>query len=55
MAKPLTLRIAIADGEHARFVQPDSNNVLRTLHAFELGVRASPVQGYRFRSAGPGI
>ena len=35
MAKPLTLRIAIADGEHARFVQPDSNNVLRTLHAFD--------------------
>jgi protein required for attachment to host cells len=35
MAKPLTLRIAIADGEHARFVQPDFNNVLRTLYAFD--------------------
>ena len=30
MARPLTLRIAIADGEHARFVQPDADNVLRT-------------------------
>jgi protein required for attachment to host cells len=35
MARPLTLRIAIADGEHARFVQPDANNVLRTIHAFD--------------------
>ena len=24
MARPLTLRIAVADGEHARFVQPDA-------------------------------
>jgi protein required for attachment to host cells len=35
MARPLTLCIAIADGEHARFVQPDTNNVLRTIHAFD--------------------
>ena len=33
MARPLTLCIAIADGEHARFVQPDANNVLRTVQA----------------------
>jgi protein required for attachment to host cells len=31
MATPLTLLIAIVDGEHARFVQPDADNVLRTL------------------------
>lgn len=31
MARPLTLRIAIADGEHARFVHPDGDNVLRTV------------------------
>ena len=31
MTRPLTLRIAIADGEHARFVQPDANYVLRTV------------------------
>jgi protein required for attachment to host cells len=35
MARPLTLWIAIADGEHARFVQPDSNNAPRTLRAFD--------------------
>ena len=35
MARPLTLRIAIADGEHARFVQPDSNNVLRTVNSMD--------------------
>jgi protein required for attachment to host cells len=35
MARPLILCIAIADGEHARFVQPDANDVLRTIHAFD--------------------
>ena len=35
MARPLTLRIVIADGEHARFVQPDGNNVLRTLSSID--------------------
>jgi protein required for attachment to host cells len=35
MAKPLTLWIAIADGEHARFVQPDSNHTIRTLSALD--------------------
>ena len=33
MARPLTLWIAVADGEHARFVQPDANNTLRTVGA----------------------
>jgi protein required for attachment to host cells len=31
MARPLTLWIAIVDGEHARFVQPDGDNVLHTM------------------------
>jgi hypothetical protein len=31
MARPLILRIVIADGEHVRFVQPDADNVLRTI------------------------
>jgi protein required for attachment to host cells len=35
MASPLTLWIAIADGEHARFVQPDANNVLRTINSID--------------------
>ena len=35
MARPLTLRIVIADGEHARFVQPDTNNTLRTISALD--------------------
>ena len=35
MARALALWIAIADGEHARFVQPDSNNAPRTLRAFD--------------------
>jgi protein required for attachment to host cells len=35
MARPLTLRIAIADGEHARFVQPDADNVLRTIGSLD--------------------
>jgi protein required for attachment to host cells len=35
MTRPLTLRIAIADGEHVRFVQPDSDNVLRTIGSID--------------------
>jgi protein required for attachment to host cells len=35
MARPLTLWIAIADGEHARFVKPDDNNVLHTVQAVD--------------------
>ena len=35
MARPLTLRIAIVDGEHARFVQPDADNVLRTVGSLD--------------------
>lgn len=35
MARPLTLRIAIVDGEHARFVQPDTDNVLRTVGSLD--------------------
>ena len=35
MARPLTLRIAIVDGEHARFVQPDADNMLRTVGSFD--------------------
>ena len=31
MTRPLTLRIALVDGEHARFVEPDTSNVLRTV------------------------
>lgn len=33
MPRPATLWIAIADGEHARFVQPDGNDALRTVEA----------------------
>jgi protein required for attachment to host cells len=35
MARPLTLCIAIADGEHARFVQLDANKVLRIVQAID--------------------
>jgi protein required for attachment to host cells len=35
MARPLTLRIAIVDGEHARFVQPDADNMLRRVGSFD--------------------
>jgi protein required for attachment to host cells len=35
MTRPLTLCIAISDGDHARFVQPDANNVLRTVQAMD--------------------
>ena len=54
MARPLTLWIAvIADGEHARFVQPDANNTLRTVGALDFGVRASALTRHRRRPAGP--
>ena len=51
MTRPLTLRIAIADGEHARFVQPDANYVLRTVSSIELGVRPPSFAGPGFRPA----
>lgn len=35
MARALTLWIAIADGEHARFVQPNGNNTLHTTLALD--------------------
>jgi protein required for attachment to host cells len=35
MARALTLWIAIVDGEHARFVQPDGDHVLRTVQAVD--------------------
>jgi protein required for attachment to host cells len=35
MARPLTLRIVVVDGEHARFVQPDEENALRTVGSFD--------------------
>ncbi len=35
MSRPLTLRIVIADGEHARFVQPDADNTLRTVGSLD--------------------
>ncbi|HET6195485.1 MAG TPA: host attachment protein [Acetobacteraceae bacterium] len=35
MARPLTLRIAVADGEHARFVEPDTDNTLRTVGSLD--------------------
>ena len=35
MARPLTLRIIIADGEHARFVQADADNTLRTVSSLD--------------------
>ena len=35
MARPLTLRIAIVDGEHARFVQPDGDNALHTVASLD--------------------
>ncbi len=43
MAKPLILRIVIADGEHVRFLQPDVDNVLRTDRLARFRVRASAV------------
>ena len=35
MPRPLTLWIAIADGEHARFVQPDGSDTLHTVTAMD--------------------
>src|SRR5579871_2352828 len=35
MPRPLTLWIAIADGEHARFVQPDGSDKLHTVTAMD--------------------
>ena len=35
MARPLTLRIVVADGEHARFVEPDADNTLRTVGSLD--------------------
>jgi protein required for attachment to host cells len=35
MPRTRTLRIVIADGEHARFVQPDRHNALHTIEAFD--------------------
>jgi protein required for attachment to host cells len=35
MARPLTLWIAIVDGEHARFVQPDGDNALHTMRSLD--------------------
>ena len=31
MARPLTLRIVVVDGGHARFVRPDADNALHTV------------------------
>ena len=35
MARPLTLRIIIADGEHARFVKANEDNALRTVSSLD--------------------
>jgi hypothetical protein len=35
MARPHTLWIAIADGEHARFAQPDGDNRLRIVRSLD--------------------
>jgi protein required for attachment to host cells len=35
MRRPLTMWIAVADGEHARVVQPNANNTLRTVQALD--------------------
>jgi protein required for attachment to host cells len=35
MARPLTLRIVVVDGEHVRFVEPDADNVLRTISSLD--------------------
>lgn len=35
MARPPTLWIVIADGEHARFAQPNGDNTIRTLRALD--------------------
>ena len=60
MRRPLTLWIVIADGEHARFVYPDRDNVLRTMHAVDAAFahrRASDIvtdrRGRSFEGASP--
>jgi protein required for attachment to host cells len=60
MPKPLTLWIAIADGEHARFVQRDGAGHPRTVDAFDSAsahLRSSDLgtdrPGKTFESAGP--
>ncbi|MEJ0016194.1 MAG: host attachment protein [Acetobacteraceae bacterium] len=35
MTRQLTLLIAVADGEHARFVRPDTNNTLHTVRSLD--------------------
>ena len=59
--RPWTLWIAVADGEHARIVQPDANNELRTLQAMDAATAhhrsrelASDRPGRSFESATPG-
>jgi protein required for attachment to host cells len=52
MARPLTLRIAIADGEHARFVQPDAANALRTVSSLDSA--AAHLHSRDIGSDGPG-
>lgn len=52
MARPLMLRIAIADGEHARFVEPDSDNVLRTIGSIDSA--SAHLRSSDLGSAGPG-
>ena len=59
--RPWTLWIAIADGEHARIVQPDGDNELRTLKALDAAAAhlrsrelTSDRPGRSFESATPG-
>ena len=59
--RPRTVWIAIADGEHARIVQPDADNELRTLSALDAAAAhhrsrelASDRPGRSFESATPG-
>ena len=59
--RPWTLWITIADGEHARIVQPDADNELRTLSALDAAAAhhrsrelASDRPGRGFESAAPG-
>ena len=59
--RPWTLWIAIADGEHARIVQPDANNELRSVTALDAATAhrrtrelASDRPGRSFESATPG-
>lgn len=59
--RPWTLWIAIADGEHARIVQPDADNEPRTLNALDAAAAHHPSRelatdrpGRAFESAAPG-